>query len=129
MNEEEKDYSLAIEKLQGLLSSPDIFLYAYVAGDKEQLYKMFYRISATDQKAKFKVKDNGPVDIEWAEDSLAVNLWGDAIGSSLELENSAYNCTWTLNSIATILTLLGIEVYVNNECYVPLEPSSPFSND
>lgn len=112
-----KNLKEALKKMELLFSHSVIYLYgyiteSYVVGDDER----FYRISACNQVLELPKKE-----LVFPEDCLCIHLWGDSTASPVKTTNSKYNCAFFLTAYATTLTILGFEVYVNDQPFNPEE--------
>ena len=95
--------------------------------NKTALY--IYRVSLTDEEADTKYRciviSDTPSDIipdhnsEHQFEGNSVLVWGDPVGSNTEIPNIEFIAKMTCVSLATLLTLNGVEVFLQNELFAP----------
>lgn len=115
------DFSEVLKELKKLFSHNTICFYLYHdcpnTVDPCAKAAPFYRISAANMEVKLPRAKN----TQFPEGSIVVNIWGDNSCSAVSLE-SLYTALYTLNSMASILTVIGYDIYVNDRIYDPMHP-------
>lgn len=109
------DYSEALKKITTLLHFQVVYLYLYV--DQNDGAMQYYRVAVTNQQVSLP----RPKDKPEIENYLGFNLWGGVGYSRKAYTGARLSALNTLSAFATILSMLGYEVFVNNRLYDPLE--------
>jgi hypothetical protein len=114
-----KDFKATLKKMEKLFSYGVLYLYGYI--DKDVVHtteESFYRVSVCNQPLSLPKMTDVPL----PEGAICSNLWGDPTASPTNSGfNAKYNCAFFLTSFATVLTILGFEVYVNDRQFDPEE--------
>lgn len=107
------EFKETLRRMRELFDHSVVHIYGYVETNGDE---KFFRVSIANQPVVLpRGKDPLPAD------AVSINIWGDVVSSSVTLNNSKYNCLFVVQAVATMLTIIGYEVYVNDKVFDPEE--------
>tara|TARA_B100001778_G_scaffold334984_1_gene350335 strand:- start:15883 stop:16263 length:381 start_codon:yes stop_codon:yes gene_type:complete len=112
---EQIEISEIIQTLNDIVEKGTVYIYRTTLSDEASNGEMYRGIVLCKKKT-----DSIPGAYEGGEfpgDSILV--WGNPMGSNVDFPNIEFIAKMTCMTIATLLTLQGIEVYVQNKLFVP----------